>query len=62
MTLRRISLSGLGLSYLPDNIFRKNLNLKCVDMSNNNLKKLTVSINKLVKLLWIDINKDNIHI
>ena len=62
LRLRRIALSGNELNYLPDNMFGENLNLERVDISNNKLTKLPVSISKLVKLSWLDISKNNIHI
>ena len=62
LELRRVTISGNGLSRLPNNMFKGNLKLELIDLSNNKLTALPGSLYKLAKLLWLDISQNNIHV
>ena len=62
LELRRLTLSGNGLTHLPDTIFGENLILERIDVSSNKLTRLPQSLYKLAKLSWLDISQNNIHI
>ena len=60
--LRKVTLSANGFTYLPQNIFERNINLKFIDVSNNKLSSLPGTLKELVKLNWLDLRKNDFHI
>lgn len=58
--LRKINLSGNQLMFLPRNIFESNANLERIDLANNKLTTLDVSLKHLHKLKYVGLAHNNI--
>ena len=61
-SLQILKMSRNGLTYMPRNIFENNIDLEDIDLSNNLLTSLEMSLNHLHKLKNFDISYNRIHV
>ena len=57
--LRKINLSGNQLLFLPRNSFENNANLERIDLANNKLTTLDMSLKHLHKLKYVGLAHNN---
>ena len=60
--LRVLKMSVNRLAYMPMNIFKNNIKLEDIDLSNNLLTSLELSLTHLYKLKSLDISNNRIHV